>query len=220
MMHKVFLCVICFIGFLCYPTLAQKDTSAAPPSYSHSRLTLMVGLQDHFSFIELRSVLIGAVIILPRGKWHLGVQAHLLPRGRVEPSSYFELQKGSFDLGFYGERVFNFRFFRKKLPFYIGSEVRLGVRRYWDRYVDLRTFREIYLTYPGHTFKLLARPGIKYQWENAVLDILLPAGMEFERIKRPIPSSSENHYDYYGYFESDRPRMPVFLPSISLGYTF
>lgn len=60
----------------------------------------------------------------------------------------------------------------------------------------------------------------QYRWGKAVLDIALPGGIEFERIKRPFPSSSENHYSYYGYFDSDRPRLPVFLPSISLGYTF
>ncbi len=215
MAHKILLPAICFLWLPCL-LAAQIDTLAVakrlPP-----RLTLLLGLQNQYSFSEMRSLLFGANMAL-KTSWHLGIQYHCLLVGRLESGNVFELQKGSFDIGLYGERFWNWRFFGKKIPFYLGPEIRLGRRKYKDWYADLSIGKGMYVNYPSRTFKTLARLGLQPRLGKFLVNIALPTGIEFEQAKLPFPKSTDHYYAYANY-GTGRAKL-IFLPSISLGYTF
>ena len=75
-----------------------------------------------------------------------------------------------------------------------------------------------YINYPSLTFKTLARLDFQPRLGNFLVDIALPAGIEFEQAKLPFPKSSDDYYAYANY-GTGRVKL-IFLPSISLDYAF
>jgi len=122
------------------------------------------------------------------------------------------LKNGSFEVGIDSKYFPHGRFTGRKTGFYIGPDLRFGVRKFSTFVYDFQTGTNIQTDFKHLTSKLMLAWGVQWHFgQHIVFDLSAPIGIEYYQTKDPRNGNNNN---------TSSSRSLVMLPTIMMGFAF
>lgn len=140
---------------------------------------------------------------------HAGIQANFFFPNDNDGFYYRNISGKSYEVGIFAKCFFHGRLTGRRSKAYIGPDMRLGVRKYFD----YEPFTGQQFLQKATTYKFMARVGWQYHLGLAVFEITFPFGFENEKFENNTPQPNY-------YFYTTNSSWFVAAPALSLGIGF
>ena len=201
-----------FLTSILSPGFSQSVQETKASRFPHFSVNVGIGYQWFSNLNRFGSLSIEIPI---QQYQHLGFRINKVFDGNSPSFDYYNetISPGSFEIGFYGKYFLHGRFTGRKSGFFMGPDIRFGVRKYVVDFYD-NTTGQVYPVKENHkTSKLMLGWGIQWHFgQHAILEIAAPIG--FENIRFPARNVFGFGYDTRSH------NTLVILPSLTFGIGF
>ena len=202
--------ILGFFLLLCF--FNQASAQLIPKNAENREPRLIVGTAIGFQWFENLNRFGALHVEIPIDKYrHIGFSVSKVFTGNSSNYYYNQsVQEGSYEVGLNSKYFLHGRFTMRKTGFYLGTDIRIGQRKYGILQYDFSTGGTVEVIEKQKTSKFMLSWGAQWRFgRHVILDLGVPLGFEL------FKSKSQN-YSGGGYSDS----YFVLLPNMMLGIAF